>query len=131
MYPTCGPVNADTSNKLCINGRNKTAFSNNNPTPKAIQLYLFENNPIENIDLSPLQLNPWNSLAKHSVAKAIVEPTASFTFRPIWNAAKVNIEITKPSRAISVIRSLDSIEEFLPLGLSFNKSFETFPFLLQ
>ena len=121
-----------TWNKFCSGGINSTAFKNTNPVPNAYQLNLLENTPRLNTDFLPLQLNPWNNLARHKVENAIVLAISLFPVdKPMWKAIIVNIAINKPSNAISIIKSFVKIDSLLSLGLSFSKSLLISPFLLQ
>jgi hypothetical protein len=69
----------------------------------AIHKYLFEKTPILNMDSCDLELNPWSSLDKHSVANAIVLATKSLPVNnPIWNAVIVPSAMSNPSISTSI-----------------------------
>ena len=59
-------------------GKIRIPFNSINPITKAAIENILENNPNPIIELPPLQLNPWNNLAKHRTLKAIVLPFRVF-----------------------------------------------------
>ena len=107
--------------KTHISGLNlKINSKNKKPNMMANHKYIFEKIPILNIDSCDLQLNPWSSLDKQSVANAMVLAAIwSPVDNPIWKAAIVPMVMSNPSINTSTPKDLFNIGEFISLGFSF------------
>ena len=117
IIPICPPERGVTENTLSSTGTNSTSARRQTPATKAPRLYQFLLNPRRKMDLSLRQLNPWNSRAIVSVAKAMVLAIAAPPFSsPIWKAIMVQTAIRPPCSSRSRIKSFVRIPCLGSLG---------------